>query len=725
MINKNEKNRKKIEKYNTLFVIGILIICFIFCTNISFSQSGDDNPAQTNNTSKLLKNAKKALEYGDIFTAIDCYKKYVSINPDNYTVNHDLGQLLYRERNYKEAEEYLYKAYKSKPKKYLQDLFDYALCHKTLGNYENAINGFNKYMRESRGNQNLKEYARIAKIHIDMIQEIPEIKANSNNILVFLLDSNINKPHIEFSPIPFEDNKLIYGSLKESQINYYDIYQDKLPVRKFYVAQKNGDKWKNLGEFDKNINGKDVNTGNGAFSGDKKRFYFSRCKLDETDKKIKCKIYVSNLEHNEWQEPKELPEIINAKKYTTTMPALGISKQNSDVLYFVSDREGGRGGLDIWYSIYDRNKKEWKEPRNCGKKINTLYDEITPYYNIDIKTLFFSSNGHPTIGGFDIFKSFGEEKSFENLQNLGFPINSSYDDLYFIYEDSRQKGYFTSNRPGGHSLRHETCCDDIYEFVDKGIITILATGRVFGITDPEFYKTIEKDYKTELVVNIDILDTDEDQLQLLNDFPVNLYIKDKNNSKEIFVRTCYTTNGRYNFNLEQGNDYFIQVNDINAVEKRLPFTTKNIFKSDTIHLDALILNTFPKDPIIVKNIYYDFNDYRLRNEAKNTINSTIYSLMVKFPNIIIEISSHTDSIGSDKLNEILSQNRAQSVVNYLIEKGISKDRLIARGYGKTMPIAPNSNPDGSDNPEGRQKNRRTEFRIVGLTEELEDIKYDE
>jgi outer membrane protein OmpA-like peptidoglycan-associated protein len=701
----------------TFYILGILLF-FVSSTFAQIDLKSTDNPG------KLLKNAKKALEFGDIFTAIDAYQKYETINSENSKVHHDLGQLLLREKNYKEAEKYLSKAYEASPNKYILDLFDYALCQKILENYDEAIKSFNNFIKVSKGDQELKEYARIAKSHIDIIEEIPEMKNQKKNMLVILLDTAINKPHIEFSPIPYDNgNKLIWGSLQEKQINYYDVYKDKLPVRKFFMAQKVGNSWKNLGEFDTTINGHDTNTGNGVFSLDKNRFYFTRCNFDNSFGKVLCKIFVSKLENSEWQTPEELPEIINAKKATTTMPAIGISKQNTDILYFVSDREGGRGGMDLWFTFYDRKKNEWKEAKNCGKKINTIGDEITPYYNIDTKTLYFSSNGLPTIGGFDIFKSFGEAKSFEAPENLGFPINSSYDDLYFVFEDSREKGFLTSNRPGGYSLRHSTCCDDIYQFIDKDFISIVGTGRVLGIVDPAFYKSIEKDYKNQFTLDMD-LSKNSDDVKILYDYPVNLYIVD-NSGKEIFVKTDYTTNGNYYFNLEQGAKYVIKVVDVNKTEKKLALNTQNIFKSDTVHLDAIIVNTLPIEPIIVKNIYYEFNDYKLSEDAKKTIDSTIFRILTSYPNIIIEISSHTDSIGSEKLNDKLSQQRAQSVVDYLINKGIDKNRLVARGYGKSKPIAPNSNPDGSDNPEGRQKNRRTEFKIIGLQDNLEELLYED
>jgi outer membrane protein OmpA-like peptidoglycan-associated protein len=481
-----------------------------------------------------------------------------------------------------------------------------------------------------------------------------------------------------------------------------------------------------LGEFDTIVNGNNMNTGNGAFSYDRKRFYFSRCEKDPDLGKIICKILVSNLENNEWQQPVELPSIINTKHTSNSMPVIGVSRANSDVIYFVSDRSEGRGGLDIWFSYYDPKKDEWKQPKNCGRKINTVSDEITPYYNVDTKSLYFSSDRLPTLGGFDIYKAVGEAGNFSAPQRVQYPISSGYDDLYYVLEDSRERGFFTSNRPGGYSLRHETCCDDIYEFVYTDFINIAVTGKIFGITDSLFFKSIEQQYKNDMTIEIDVLDQSND-IELLYNYPVNLYMIDPYSGKERFVKMFETESlsGKYFFSLEPEMDYIITVKDFNDEEKRLSFTTRNITYSDTLELDALLISTFPKHPIIIQNIYYEFARAELTKQAKATIDKTIYQMMNSFPNIIVEISSHTDSVGSDRLNDKLSQDRAQSVVDYLISKGIDKERLTAIGYGRHNPIAPNTNPDGSDNPDGRQKNRRTEFKIIGHLETTDEIIYEE
>lgn len=672
---------------------------------------------------QILRSAKISEKSGDLFSAIDYYKIYNELKPNKAKIESKLGLLLLHEKNYAKAAEFLLKSYESKPSDYKINLFYYAQCLQSMGEYDEAKKSFEKFVEVARRDSDLRDIVRLARSLIEGIVSIELIRQENPDVAVSLLDTAVNKAHIEFSPLPFGDDKLIFGSLREDELRYFDPLIDEVPVRKLFVAQRINNKWKFLGEFGENINHNTIHTGNGAFSFDKKRFYFSRCEKNYAYQTV-CKILVSRLENNEWQVPVELPEIINLPFTISTMPTLGISRNNTDMLYFVSDRPEGRGGLDLWFTYYDNRRDEWREPRNLGRKINTPGDEITPYYNIETKTLYFSSNGHPGFGGFDIFKATGEARNWEGVFNIGEPINSSFDDQYYVLHDNRSRGFFTSNRPGGYSLRHPSCCDDIYEFTYRDFIIIAAKGEVFGITDTAFFNSIYKDYTMDMILNIDISDKD-DQIKLLYDYPVSLFMKNNENGQDIFIRTDYTTPGYYFFNLEQGKDYYLKVKDFNNMEVKIDFTTKNIFRSDTIILDAIIINTLPTDPIIVKNVYYEFASADLTPEARKTLQNTIFKVMKDYPNIILEISSHTDSIGTKESNILLSQKRAHSVVNYLFENGITKDRLIPKGYGEDKPIAPNSKPDGSDNPEGRAMNRRTEFRIIGVVQDYIDVIYED
>lgn len=672
---------------------------------------------------QILRRARTAEKSGDIFSAVDYYLIYNKVKPGKSRIEDRLGNLLFREKNYKKAKKFFLSSYEKNPEKYRINLFNYAQCLHSLGQYNDAKAAYEKFLDEARRDHELRDYTRLTRDLVRNIDQIYKLKEQQMDVVVSILDTAVNKAHIEFSPIPYDDDKLIFGSLRQEELIFYDPVKEELPVRKLYLAQKTNEKWKFLGEFDSVINHPEINTGNGAFSFDKKRFYFSRCKKEYNHQTV-CKLYVSHLENNEWQKPEELPDFINLPFTINTMPSLGISRNNTDLLYYVSDRDDGIGGMDIWFTFYDSRREAWREPRNLGRRINTVGDEITPYYNIETKTLYFSSNGHLGLGGFDIFKAFGEARIWEDVQNIGAPINTSYDDQYFILNENRSRGFFTSNRPGGNSLRHETCCDNIYEFVYRDFIHIAVTGEIFGITDTDFYSSIHEQYVEDMTLNLDI-DDSENELEKLYDYPISLFIVNDSTGQEYFIRTDYTSPGHYFFNLEQGRNYYLSVRDYNNNEVKIDFTTKGIIRSDTLNLDAIIINTVPTDPIVVKNIYYDFGSAELTETAAEIVSNTILNIMETYSNIIVEISSHTDSIGTKESNMELSQERAQSVVDFLMDRGIEEERLKAKGYGEEQPIAPNTNPDGTDNEEGRAMNRRTEFRIIGVIEEYIDVIYED
>lgn len=712
----------KTGKMNIIIKVCQMALVIAFAMALPCSMSAQNSHSEKiPSKGKLMKTAKNALYSGDIFTATDNYQKIDDNYPENAKVQKSLAYLYWQEKNYTEAQKYFRKTYLNDTKVNLIELFYSAKCLHIMGNYDEAKKSYEQFAAKAKSDKSLREYVKFAKSLAEEMDSIASC-AIDRNILVHHIDSSVNSRHINTSPMPYGDNFLIFGSSRENEITYYNSNVDTLPTRKFYIAKEEPElEWSFVGEFDTVFNGWDYDVSNGALSADRQRFFFSRCQKDEDGKRI-CEIYMSKFVKGVWQTPERLPDVINASGSTTTMPSLGVSRQNTDVLYFVSDREGGRGGLDIWFSFFNSKDKGWKEPKNCGKLVNTVGDEITPYYDITTRTLYYSSDGLPGHGGFDIYRTTGEGKSFDKVQNIGKPINSSYDDLYYTIDESRRKGFLSSNRDGGYSLRNKNCCDDIYEFIYRDHIVVAVDGKVIGITDSAFYRSIEREYEATRSLDWKMIES-SDKAEVLHDYRVDLYMTDSE-GKNHFLKSTTTGDSLYFFNLERDFNYYISVKDYDNKEKRLEFTTYNIIHSDTLHLDPIIINSLPTRAFVVENIYYDFAKYNLREESKIVIDTTILKILNAYPKIIVEISSHTDSVGTDQSNMTLSQNRAQSVVNYLIQKGINPERLVARGYGESMPIAPNSNPDGSDNPVGRQKNRRTEFRVIGHLDDDADILYE-
>jgi outer membrane protein OmpA-like peptidoglycan-associated protein len=593
-------------------------------------------------------------------------------------------------------------------------LFYQAQMLKSTGKYEEAKEIFTRAQRKLKEFRSETITSAVLRDEIKGCELAQGIINNPIKISMDHMNSSINKPHIEFSPIPFNDTLLIYGSLKLDSVNRFN--RDKpgiLPVRQFYTAKKVENDWIGGEKFSDIINIAGVETGNGAFSRDGNRFYFTRCGRNWQNK-MKCEIYMAEKVGNSWSEPQRLNELINHPDYTATQPAVGTtSKSNFDILYFVSDRPGGRGGMDVWYSIYTPKKKQFSAPRNCGIRINTAGDEVTPFYEHATRTLYFSSSGLAGLGGLDVFRSMGELRKWYLPENMGFPLNSSYDDLYFTSSKSREDGFFTSNRPGGVSLHNPTCCDDIYHFRWTDFIRLDVTGQVFPNEKSDFGP--KKNYNDFNFMKA------ADSIKPMKGAIIGLYLIDKATKEKVFIdRDTTDENGKYHFDLLPDKDYKFEMEGFQYFNEQVHLSTDMITFSFTIEMPPIWINVITDEPIVLKNVYYAFDDASLTDEARKEIDKTLLELMQKAPDLIIEVGSHTDSLGNSEYNKKLSQQRADNVINYLVNKGIEKKRLAAVGYGADKPVANNYNPDGSDNPEGRDRNRRTEFRVTGTLSSITD-----
>ncbi len=679
-----------------------VIFLFIF-SNTAFSQITDINKL---NKWQLKRFAKNSIRAGDVQSAIYFYEAYRKIQPNDSKINYELANLNNQARNYLKARDLYFLVIEEAEHKYPLSRFYYAQMLKSTGDYENAIAHFDLFRKDYKGKNDSRTYSRLAKNEISGCDSALAIIQNPLNVTIQSLNSSINGPHIELSPIPVDDNNFIYASLKvDSLVFFTDINADTaIPVRQFYRARKEGMDWMggDLLEGEFNIPG--VETGNGVFSRDGKRFYFTRCEKNWQGNVI-CSIYRSTKEDKVWSKPEKLPPVVNDPNYTATQPALArTAKSDREIIYFVSDRPEGKGGLDIWYTVWNDEKDLYSKPHHVGSKINTAGDEMTPFYNFPNRTLYFSSTGLPGIGGLDIFKTFGERKKWSDVENVGYPINSSYDDLYYTVSRKQEDGFFVSNRPD--SLDMNTCCDNIFYYRWNDYIRITVTGLIYPFETDRFGR--KKD-----LTNFDFMNPGDD-IKPLNNAKIAMHVLDKEENEYVFVDR-YTTSedGRYYFTMAPDLDYEFKMEGAQYFDSKNYFSTAFFNFSDTIEMPPTWVNVYSEKPIVLENIYYDFNSSELTQESKNVLDTTLLVMLKGAPEFIIEIGSHTDSIGDSKYNIELSQERAANVVKYLITKGISTDRLIAKGYGAENPIAPNFNPDGSDNEEGREQNRRTEFRVVG------------
>jgi outer membrane protein OmpA-like peptidoglycan-associated protein len=333
---------------------------------------------------------------------------------------------------------------------------------------------------------------------------------------------------------------------------------------------------------------------------------------------------------------------------------------------------------DIWYSVIDPRNGTLRRPQNAGKLINTPNDELTPYYNTAEGRLYFSSNGKKSFGGFDIYSADGGPTRYTNINNLGYPINTSADEFYFIKDPiGKPDAYVVSNRIGSIALKNPTCCNDIWRI----------------------------QYEPELVVMGKVLSkkTQEQMPQSV--------VKIADQKSE--VNTYNSEDGTFLFHIQRNHSYVLTADKPGYTSSRATVSTMSVKRSDpndtvhvTIYLDSI------RHSFSVSNIYYDYDQATLRAESVASLD-TLVNFMKDNPSISVEIYSFTDGKGTPEYNGPLSQRRAQSVLDYLEKNGVERARMTAKGLGDKNKVASEFTSEGKDNADGRQLNRRTEFRIIG------------
>lgn len=628
-----------------------IILLFVFSQNITYSQSYE--PSLSNMKGwELIGYAKNAANNGDTYSAIKFYEEYYVLNSNNDKVALELANLYYDVHNYIDAKDIYKKLYDKDNEKYLLLMLKYCRILQSEKKYKKAIKYLNQFRRGvnkyARG-YNKQKYTFIAKNLIKGCRFSAQKTNEDESVFIYHLNNTVNKPYLETSPLIYNDSVIYYSSMSYNNNNLID--EDcKSPKNKFYSAKLVNNNWIGGHVAEKPFfNSNTKHSANGFFSKDGKRFYFTYCSKNEFNKKI-SQIYVSKNIDGEWIKPEKLNSEINLQNYTSTQPTIGnCYLSNYELLYFISDRPGSIGGKDIWFTVYDKNNDTYKKPVNAGGYINTFADEATPFYDTNEGVLYYSSNGLPGYGGYDIYKSKGWGASWEPASNLKSPINSPYDDLYYTKNNGKQNGFIVSNRDGSIDLLYPNCCYDIFEFsqIKKKKITNKQDSLVEEKLEKQLETTIIKENTSAKII--------------------------KNKLEEYVKEKIKYSKPPYN-------------------------------------------NTKRKmDPVKINNIYFDYNSCELKKSSQKNIDTTILHILKKYKNITIEISAHTDYKGTKSYNQKLSTERAKSVTNYLISKGISARRIKAKGYGEKYPIEREIDEYGNDIPTGRRLNRRIEFKIVKIS----------
>ena len=647
--------------------------------------------AQSAKVKKLLAQAdKEYYTFRNPEKAAELYKQVLQNDPRNQYAAYRLARCYWYTNETERAVEHYQKALEINADANDTIYLDLGIAQKKLGRYEEAKTSLQEFLKRHKAQDILRKQAEIELEGCNLAQQLLSQKPDYELVVL-----SINSPASDYAPTLFvvkTDSFLIFTSHRMGNQGKarYPEYGEPMYSDLWVVQVKNDTLFTGKTGKPQNL-GKKINTsandGSAVIAPDGLTMYYTICGEGQYQKKWGCGIYQSTFDpqKKEWGPFEKIEALAGKrevvtnskgkKKLVPTYDAQPTLSPDGNIMYFVSDRDGGLGGTDIWYA--QKVGKEWSAPVHAGKIINTPFNEIYPHVGRDGKTLYFASDGHPGLGGYDIFRSEGRLATWSPPQNLGVPINSSYDDFSLFWTKQDTAGYLASNRPGGRGR------DDIY-FV-KRIIQPVIELAVHGTV---------RDAATKLPIpfaTVTLYEMKGGQL-----IPLDTFNTDQS--------------AQYRFALQPGKDYKLIGNAPEYLANEVQVSTRDATKSMDLEADIdIYLDRIEiARPIVLQNIYFDFDKYDIRADAVPELDR-LAVLLERNPTLRILIGAHTDTNGSEAYNIKLSNNRAKAVVNYLKQKGIDPKRLTWIGYGESQPLI---YPELSDADE--QANRRAEFRIMSI-----------
>jgi outer membrane protein OmpA-like peptidoglycan-associated protein/tetratricopeptide (TPR) repeat protein len=645
-----------------------------------------------------LKAADAYFEKGDYNSAAIYYEKYLGTGKtkikgeeyDPYTVKALTKQQKIAVSNkqqaiFKLAESYRHlnfhvkaEPYYAQAAKFDSSLFPLAnYWHgkslRALEKYTEAETAFNKYIAINAAGG---KYVDDAKREIKNLQFIQQ-QIGRKDLALYKVDKTpiVNGEGANYAPVKVNGNTIWFTSTRsDSGAAKNNVHNNKVYVASYSDGVLNTVKKANLPATNQH-------QGVVSVTPDGNTVFLTRWTIAAGKKT--ATLYASKKSGDNWGEPTLLDNSVNVEGASVQQPFV---MPDGKQLLYASDRKDGLGGFDIWSVDLDATGNPVTgTAKNLGAPINTSYDEQAPYYHVPTGSLVFSSNGNIGMGGYDFFQSKGTLGNWSTPENLGYPLNSVKDDLYFTSNGNAKnilgEVLFSSDRGSD-------CCLEMY-----ALSKIRPLKQIQGLV------------------------VDCDTKQPLSGVSVAV----TNSSNKVVFNATTSSNGAYSFTAEDF-DALTTAGSLTGYKPNSVLTstiTNDAVINQTLNVLCLnkIIDTPPPPPpavdtvVVMDNIYFAFNKAAILPESFDAIDNQIVVMMNRYPTMVIEIGGHTDGQGTEEYNMKLSQARAESVKKYLIEKGIAVDRIEAKGYGETKPVAPNT-INGKDNPEGRKKNRRTEFKVL-------------
>ena len=658
---------------------------------------------------EAFKEAARELKEGDrLFSqgpiryeaAIPHYLIAHKLNPNNALLNFRLGTAYLGSAFKTKAQEYLEAAGQLNSRVDPQLPYNLGRAYHLNAKWDQAREAYQQAIPAAQERNSPVSVADVRK-RMDECQTGKELMAKPVRVFIDNLGPEINTRFPEYCPVITADESQLFftsrrdnttGGRMDSELGDYfeDIYAS---------TQTDNGKWttaKNLGK-PINSDGHDATVGISP-DGQKLLTYLQDNAGD---------LYECTLEGAQWSAPEPLSSRINTGDHESSASYA----PDGNSLFFVSNKEenGSQGGHDIYQIGINTGKGKGKgvaqQAVNLGPTINTRYNEEAVFIHPDGKTMYFSSEGHNTMGGYDIFKSVFEKGRWSVPENLGWPINTPDDDVFFVISASGRHGYYSTVRPEGLGSR------DIYRITFLGpekppVLNTednLLASRAAPVRESNVAAAVE--VSTAKVTILKGVVSDAATKQPLE---ADIEVVDNTRSEIIASFKSNSTTGRYLVSLPSGINYGIVVRKdgylFHSENFDIPASSSFLEIVKDIALSKLAVG----NKIVLRNIFFDFDKATLRPESRSEL-ERVYKLMAEeVPGLKIELSGHTDNIGDAAYNQDLSERRAKAVVKYLTEKGIAADRLKATGYGLTQPMVPNTSVAN------RQLNRRTEFKILSL-----------